>query len=806
MSVTPIFHRTGNFWTVDAGNYELSVDGATGCMKKFRDRRDPKGVSLIDGKRLFASFAYTLRQDDVKRGKKPMFTPYADREATFPDGTRPAGSGLECRNEKLGVSLRYEFREDSVRLELSSDGTEFSEFGLNLPFQFLGKKGTSFRHQLLPSTPYVSCDGRRRYWYFSKPDGHPLLLVWLTEADGWKLDYSPYSWGHFVENLKALESFDRAYGRQPRKFHRLAVAIRFPGSFPEALEQTCGEYRCPAAYADISGGKAGEKLAVRVTGTCDTVRVRKPDGTEEVLRGLLRTKQGEAFVKIPLSCYGIYAVIPCSHEKRGLDCRVFAYDDLLGMFRRNCLAIRRPFHIDENLCEGGVWAEALCRNMRLMGKEESLDRLVREQLGRVMPEPGAPRIARCSIPPCPADGYPAYHVYHSMRIQEQFFGVSFLIQAYRLYGEKRYLEYAVSAMASLLRSHLKKNGEIVRQKRFPSMTGEDYTTVTAPVIAVVDLAQTLKADGDSRFRFFEDAAVKIADYLVRRGFRFPTEGTQNSHTEKEMEDGSISCTALSVLYVFCYVSRKREYLRFAKKVLDLHDAWIMRTPDARLNHSTLRWWETIWEGDADGPAICGGHAWTLWRGEADYCYAMITGDAGKLADSFNAFLTNLAKIAPNGESRSCFQPDEITGGGQTSDCGEVPFRLAGGFPKKSDQSLSKYLWVRMENTWLKTAALLCRDGAESAINGRLSRCAEGRRFEPDLPAISRLFLEALPGTLLVCSETTIHIISKQNLSIEERFNPIHDGINWYATPQEGGILLRIAAEATPAKPENNRRQ
>lgn len=793
MAVKPTFHSTENFWTVETGCYELSVDGATGCINRFRDRRDPKGVSLIDGKRFFASFAYTLPQDDVTHGKKPAFTPYLDREAAFPDGTCPTEDGLESRNEGLGVSLRYGFREDSVRLELSGNRLEFSEFGLNLPFQFLGKRGTSCRHQLLPSTPYVSDDGRCRYWYFSKPDGNPLLVAWLTEADGWKLDYSSYSWGHFVESLKALDSFDRAYGTKPRKSHRIAVSIRFPRDFPDALEKVCGEYGRPAAYAAVSGGKTGEELAVRVVGACDAVRVRKPDGKEKNFHHLQRTEQGDVYVRIPLGGYGIHTVIPFFQGKAGLDCRVFAYDDILEMFRRNCLSIRPPFHVDGNLCEGGVWAEALCRNMRLMGKEESLDRLVRGQLGRVMAGPGTPKIPRCSIPSYPVDGYPAYHVYHSMRIQEQFSGVSFLIQAYRLYGERRFLDYAVSAMTSLLRSHLKKSGEIVKQKRFPSMTGEDYTTVTAPVVAVVDLARMLKADGDSRFRLFEDAAVRIADYLVKRGLRFPTEGIRDPRTENEMEDGSISCTALSVLYVYCYVSQKREYLRFAKKVLALHDAWTMHTPDARLNRSTLRWWETIWEGDADGPAICGGHAWTLWRGEADYCYAMAACDTGRLLDSCNAFFTNLSKIAKDGMSRSCFQPDEITGGGQTSDSAEVSFRLAGGFPRKSDQSLSKYLWTRMENTWMKTAALLSRDGVEFAINGRLSRGAGVRRLEPDLPTVSRLFLDTVPGRLLICTETNLHLVSKQALSIDALYNPVQDGNNWYATPQGGVVAVEIVS-------------
>lgn len=78
-----------------------------------------------------------------------------------------------------------------------------------------------------------------------------------------------------------------------------------------------------------------------------------------------------------------------------------------SLFRRNCLSIRKPWHIDDNLCEGAFGAEALCRNMRLMGKVPSLDVMVKEQLHRVIPARGAPLVPRCSIPPFPAGGFPA---------------------------------------------------------------------------------------------------------------------------------------------------------------------------------------------------------------------------------------------------------------------------------------------------------------------------------------------------------------------------------------------------------------
>ena len=39
----------------------------------------------------------------------------------------------------------------------------------------------------------------------------------------------------------------------------------------------------------------------------------------------------------------------------------------------------------------------------------------------------------------------------------------------------------------------------------------------------------------------------MAEYLYERGLVFPTEGAVSDETETEMEDGSISCTALGLL-------------------------------------------------------------------------------------------------------------------------------------------------------------------------------------------------------------------------------------------------------------------
>ena len=116
-----------------------------------------------------------------------------------------------------------------------------------------------------------------------------------------------------------------------------------------------------------------------------------------------------------------------------------------------------------------------------------------------------------------------------------------------------------------------------------------------------------------------------------------------------------------------------------------------------MHFSTLRWWETQWEGDADGPAICAGHAWSIWRGEADLLYYLLTGDENYRTKAQNTFLTNLSKIQPDGTSYSTYNPDMINGGGFSDQAKNVRFELAKKFADTPDCGISRYVWLRIGN-------------------------------------------------------------------------------------------------------------
>jgi hypothetical protein len=152
------------------------------------------------------SVTYTLKSDDITKGEKPDCTPYSSREDSFDyvgDGryvARNTESILSVSESDLGIKFL-----------LSSKSLEISEFGINLPFNFMGKvNGGGWQNQFLFNSPYISHSRDIFYVYLTKPNGNNLLVTAKGVA-GWKMDYSPYVGGHYFLNLKIFANFDTCY-------------------------------------------------------------------------------------------------------------------------------------------------------------------------------------------------------------------------------------------------------------------------------------------------------------------------------------------------------------------------------------------------------------------------------------------------------------------------------------------------------------------------------------------------------------------------------------------------------------------
>ena len=618
------------------------------------------------------SLSYTLKSDSIKVGEKPLYTPYVSRKDVLVHE-----DGDTWRGRDTGASVRIFERGEGIVFSLSCPKKDISEWGLELPFNFMGKKhGGGWRNQFLFNSPYLSSDHKIQYCYLTKPNGKHLLVLFESEADGWKLEYSPYAYGHFLLGLKCLQRFDRAYKEDSEASSPLVFSLIPVDSFEDALRAVSEQLHIPVLLPEKCGGRIGERVRLHVYGECDALETdgnKLPFAREVTIR-----KQG------------LFSVVPYYRGKRGADAVLYGYKDEVSLWKASMDAVSFEDlqRTDENLCEHQCWASAMLQYLSFFGGNKGYEQKLKKTLSVITAE-GETRIPRLTVEKT-ADGY---GVFRSDRIQEGFFGVSLLWNAYRYFGDNLYREYAVGLLDSLLRRYQRADGRI---ERVHTDTGkkEDYSTVCCLMIPIVDMSLELRETDALRAARYSRAASALAEYLYRRGFCFPTENDVSSLTENEVEEGSISCTALSLLYYCAKIRRNEDYLHRAKEILDLHDCWVMHTPIAPQFFSTVRWWETIWEGDKDGPALCCGHAWTIWRAEADYWYGVLADDENYFWRAENGFLSNFAKIDQDGRSYACWQADFISGGGETTRSEDVDFRIVYGFPRHTDSGLSRYPWMR----------------------------------------------------------------------------------------------------------------
>ena len=632
------------------------------------------------------SVSYTLKSDDITTGAKPQGTPYLSRKGIFDEN----GINAET-NSRLSVSEKY----GGFVVELKTFGSEndgaknaekLSEYGLNLPLKFMGKKNCGgWKKQYLFNSPYNSSDNKHIFCYLTNPEGKNLLILSLGKADGWKMDYSLFSGGQFFDNLKFLASFDRSY---KISFTRRLKLLFLPvSSYKEAIEKVSEIKKIPVAYYKQSYVKLGEKLKIYVCGDFDYVRT-----------GRKKFKNLGGYAEVEPRREGLLTVVPYKGKKRGTDAVIYVYKSINELFKKSMYSVSEADLAtgDGNLCEWKCYVSAILRYMQKFGKSKTLTKKIKGALELITERDESKAKDRETIFYKARKGYPAYNVFNSNRVQEQFFGIGILLDAYKVFGTKKYLDYAVKAMDSVLKNHLSESGAIETFMEWSKKT-EDYTTVCCLIIPVIELAEFLKDKMPEKSEKYYSAARKMARHVYKRGISFPTETLGQDESEPFIEEGSMSCSALTLLYFCAKAEKKDEYIARAKEILDIHDSWVIKAHKAPMFFSSLRWWETKWEGDKDGNALCCGHAWTIWRAEADYWYYVVTGNKNYLEKARNGYMSNLSKIDRKGRSYACYQPDYITGGGFTDNSSEVEFRIVNGFPKQTDSGLSRYVWTRLSS-------------------------------------------------------------------------------------------------------------
>lgn len=453
-------------------NSHYLVEFANGKIIGFYDLETNRNLAARNG--ICGTACFTLKSDDIRTLPHEPFESYADRTGKYDSVEFLGENAVVCKDTENKIITNCRMDETGLVLTSETDNPEISEFGLNLDLNFMGKKGTDYHSQLLPTSPYTSADGSHMYCLMTCPNGRFLIAAAQTFCDGWRIKYSPYSAGHYIQNFQILASFDQVYGGSGRK--KLQIRLQCADSLESAFRQIQHIYQVPLCRNLLSGGFDGYAF-VKAYGKADAFQVSAPDGH------IYQMKPGE---KITLTEFGLHTVTPICQGVPGLNTTVWNGGDMISLFDKSCDAIQKPYHTDDNLCEGGCFLWAMLVNMRLHNSRK-YDAVVREELDIIMGK--RKPVPRRTILPYPADGYPAWHIFQSNRVQEQFFGVSILLEAYKLYQRPELLEYATAALQELVADHMK-DGMVYN--------GEDYTTVCCPMIPLVDMANYLKAAGDDR--------------------------------------------------------------------------------------------------------------------------------------------------------------------------------------------------------------------------------------------------------------------------------------------------------------------
>ena len=189
-----------------------------------------------------------------------------------------------------------------------------------------------------------------------------------------------------------------------------------------------------------------------------------------------------------------------------------------------------------------------------------------------------------------------------------------------------------------------------------------------------------------------------------------------------------------------------------------HDAFCMYNCNAPMFHSSFRWWDNLWEGDTDEPALCCGHAWTIQRAEAEFWLGLSNKDAKRIIGSYNSFLSNFAKQDEEGNMYVIYQCEPCISG-STMKSSEISRRFAIGFPNKKDTTFSRYAYARAYGTWFACSAVI-GDDEKTLLNAKFTDGV----LHSDVPFFKMLYIENITKDITVFSKNEIEIFCKQKFN------------------------------------------
>ncbi len=714
-------------------SYSIKLQPESGIVERLSIPSDPPGINLASRTELtgFGAMAYVPRSEKsiwMADSGFPLNTQsvHMDEKRVFAPVREVGENYAICRNSIKGHTVKYEFDDDYFDIWLEGDLPDCDQVALDLDVPFMDfRQDDPPEYQFTVKSPYRSEDRSLCYMFLARPTGPGMLFTCLTPAAGWRLRYGRYYTApsqyilptHAIHGLQMVARFHSAIDKEATPGPiKLGVRISFHDTLYEAQKFISRSLKVPLLNAIVQGGEKGTRINFSTIGEATGAELICPDGKKQEV--ILKNASSDKYTgTIELGDEGFYKLRTWNNTNRGSDLILHSGISWSETMNRSLATLDPILPVN---AEASYWIHSMCIARMIFGKNLQHDKYLFDALIRIkmqgMPIPielsetEATHIAL----KMPKDGkwylhaaipephhflgktYSPFHYYKKERIQDSFADIQLFILAAKAFKCNEFIEHAVRMADALISDNIDESGVVYRLTE-DGTDLIDYTTVICPLQAIIDLTVELENRKDKRAERYRALTGKIADFLVHRDLFFPTEGV--SPHERWTEEGSIACTALSLLYAYWYIGKRREWLDAAGKVLDYHESWCLNAPDVRMNGSTNRYWETQWEGDGEGRAICAGHGWTLWRAEADFFWALATLDAKRLINSWNGFETSRCKFFPNGYVASCFTPDYLPDR-------PTRYELVHSYPIKPDRSLSYYVWPRLLETWMRTVAVV----------------------------------------------------------------------------------------------------
>jgi hypothetical protein len=491
--------------------------------------------------------------------------------------------------------------------------------GVKLGLDCMMEKYPEWNHRFVPTL--LRCEKTHFWGYAMMPDGGVMAIASFTPVASWSIDYvGDHRIATFnVDLLNALP----LPTRHPQDLTTLAPGETKRWSFalmPFAKPEDIRFWWLPRFAINRFTIAAGETATGQVhCRELESLTLTRPDGKPEILP-TESDKIGIEHFSFPAKEPGLYTLAAKAKDGKIAEATIFVRQPLAWYLERARLEGLRvkPTATHHAECIYPFHSYFLSRKWLPEAKTDAQCETVFHEL------------------------FPQHYddqkneLRTSWRIQDSAVWAGILADRYAVTHDEKDLEHAAALCDFLINKHQGQDGAFYLTAHKQPVHYTSVIYLAKSIMEVMAEEKPLAAANPQwkeRYERHQAAVKRAVDDLAKRCDNLQTEG------EQTYEDGMISCSiAQLAMYAIKLGDPKaaEPYLAPALALYDGHRCLTMTdSPDARVNGSTIRYWETkyticLMANMNNSP--CG---WTAWKLYADNYLYQLTGDERYLREYFN---------------------------------------------------------------------------------------------------------------------------------------------------------------------------